>query len=442
MTLVVAKGVRLRSGRYELDRQLGRGGAATVWLARDTLLERPVAVKILTEGLIEDRAWIARFKREARVAAGLQHPNLVSIYDFEAEAERPYLVMAYLSGGSLAQRLANGGCPDLERLAGDVLRALAHIHGAGIIHRDVKPGNVLLDPDGHACLSDFGVARPEDATAITQAGEVPGTARYMAPELWRGAVADERSDLYACGVLLSECVRPETPVGVRVLAERLRAEDRDGRPVSAAHALRALGEEPARAVAAPRTPDTTPAARAEWLAGASHTPAEQGVPSRARWLPVAALAAVAVGAGVFIAGALQDDDGQRRAQTPARTAARTATSDGGAAAAPRTTAPAPAPPATDGAALNNQGYALIQRGRYEEAVPVLQRAVAALRGSGGLDYAFALFNLGNALRLAGRPAEAIPILEQRLAIPNQTKVVKAELKQARKDLKRARGPGG
>ncbi len=435
MTLVVAKGVRLRSGRYELECQLGRGGAATVWLARDTLLERPVAVKILAEGLIEDRAWIARFKREARVAAGLQHPNLVSIYDFEAEAERPYLVMAYLCGGSLAQRLANGGCPDPERLAGDVLRALAHIHAAGIIHRDVKPGNILLDPDGHACLSDFGVARPEDATAITQAGEVPGTARYMAPELWRGAAADERSDLYSCGVLLSECLGDDSPVALRVLTERLRAEDRDRRPASAAHALRALGGEPATAVAPRLAPDTTTSSRDEWPTGVGHIPAERGVASRARWLPAAALAAAAaVGAGVLVASALRDDDREQRAQTPARTAERTAPSAG--------TATAAAAPTADGAALNAQGHGLIQQGRYEEAVPVLQRAVAALQGSDRLDYAFALFNLGNALRLAGRPSEAIPILEQRLAIPNQTKVVKAELKQARKDLKRARGPKG
>jgi len=424
MTVVVAKGLRLQSGRYELERQLGRGGAATVWLARDTLLERPVAVKLLTEGLIEDRAWIARFKREARVAAGLQHPNLVSIYDFGTEGDRPFLVMAYLSGGSLAERLANGGAPDPERLAGDILRALAHIHAAGIIHRDVKPGNVLLAPDGRACLSDFGVARPEDATSITQPGEIPGTARYMAPELWRGAAADERSDLFACGVLLSQCLRDDSPARVRVLAERLSAEDRDRRPASAAHALLALDGEPVAATAAAAPTAATAATRVA-------VPQQPRLP--ARWLAAAALCVAALVTGVVVASALVDDDEPDRSSTTTRAAPRTATAAAPPPPAARTTAPAQ--PTGDGAALNNQGHALVQQGRYEEAIPVLQQAVAALEGTSGLDYAFALFNLGNALRLAGRPAEAIPILEQRLAIPNQTKAVQAELKQARKDLK-------
>ncbi len=430
MSVVLAEGISLRSGRYELRRRLGRGAAATVWLATDTLLERPVAVKVLAEGLVSDRGWLARFRREARIAARLQHPNLVSIYDFEATGDRPYLVMAYLSGGSLQDRLQNGGAPDPERLAGDTLRALGHIHAAGIVHRDVKPANVLLAPDGRACLTDFGVARPEDATSITQTGQIPGTARYMAPELWRGEPADERSDLFACGVMLSQCLREGSSARLVGLTGRLSAENPELRPASATAALAMLDLVPVVARA-------TPVAQAE--------PTTEEVPVAAsgppRWLPVAALCLVVLVLGVVFANAIGGDDESPPLDRPAE---REAAADAGSgnqteqgSAAPADTAPdTPAPDQSgDGVALNEQGYALIQAGSYDEAVPVLQEAVAALEGTGDLNYAYALFNLGNALRLAGRPGEAIPILEQRLEIPNQQSVVAAELKQAEKDLK-------
>jgi serine/threonine-protein kinase len=427
MTLVVAQGLRLRSGRYELERRLGSGAAATVWLARDTLLERPVAVKVLAEGLTEDRAWLARFKREARVAARLQHPNLVSIYDFEAEAERPYLVMAYLSGGSLEDRLGSGGAPDPERLSGDVLRALAHIHEADIVHRDVKPGNVLLARDGRACVTDFGVARPQDATSITQTGQIPGTARYMAPELWQGEPADERSDLFACGVLLAQCLRDDSPARLVSLVERLSAEQRELRPGSAAEALRVLEPEhptPSKPLVLPPTTETA-------VTSFSRPPR--------RWLAVAALCAAALIAGILFADAIGGGDDPTAPQSSAEREAGSGSGDEGATADQSPPPPAgeetpPAEPVVDGAALNDEGFALIQQGRYDEAVPVLQQAVDVLDGE-DITYAYALFNLGNALRLAGRPAEAIPILEQRLQIPNQTDAVQDELKQAKKDLK-------
>jgi serine/threonine protein kinase len=439
MSLLVAEGARLRSGRYELTRPLGRGGAATVWLAQDTLLERRVAVKILAEGLADDHAWLARFKREARIAAQLQHPNLVSIYDFEADVERPYLVMAYLAGGSLQDRLDNGGSPDPERLATDLLRALDHIHAAGIVHRDVKPANVLLARDGRACLTDFGVARPQDATSITQTGQIPGTARYMAPELWRGEEADERSDLFACGVLLSQCLDDESPARVSALVERLSAENRELRPASAAVALELLGAEQdteptvverrvAPAIAA--EPDL-PAAEAAARAGHSGTP---------RWLPVAALCLVVLVAGIAIAGGTGGDDGEPTPDPKAES--NGGNSDGGRAqdsATPpaTTTDETPAPdPTLDGAALNDEGFSLIQQGRYDDAIPVLQQAVDALaENPEDINYAYALFNLGNALRLAGQPEDAIPILERRLEIPDQTETVKAELAAAKADLK-------
>jgi serine/threonine-protein kinase len=452
MSVVLAEGLRLRSGRYELERRLGAGAAASVWLASDTLLERPVAVKVLAEGLVEDRAWLARFRREARIAARLQHPNLVSIYDFNADVERPYLVMAYMSGGSLQDRIDAGGRPDAERLAADVLRALAHIHSAGIIHRDVKPGNVLLDRDGRACLTDFGVARPQDATSITQTGQIPGTARYMAPELWRGEQATERSDLFACGVLLSQSLGDESPARLIGLTERLSAESPELRPESASAALAMLNAGPGpQAVAEPDPePETEPEpdARDQWPPPPPAGPRTSG--SRpTRWIPVAALCLVALIAGFAFANAIGGDedppasepvseperDVGARDDPPPPEEDTTPPADTETADPPDEAAPPAEEPVADPIDLNDQGFALIQQGDPEGAIPVLQQAVEGLAGSDDITYAYALYNLGHALRLAGRPAEAIPILEQRLEIPNQQGTVAAELKQAQKDLK-------
>ena len=449
MTVAVKEGLRLRSGRYELKRRLGRGGAATVWLAQDTLLERPVAIKILAEGLVDDHDWLARFRREARIAARLQHPNLVSIYDFEADVDRPYLVMAYLAGGSLQDRIDAGGAPDPERLAGDLLRALDHIHAAGIVHRDVKPGNVLLARDGRACLTDFGVARPQDATSITQTGQIPGTARYMAPELWRGEPADERSDLFASGVLLSQCLGDDAPSRLIALAERLTAENPELRPESAASALDMLGlshpieptaleraEAPLVAADPDRPPEETPSAiPARPPAGGRRAP---------RWLPVAALCAVVLVAGIAFASALGGDDDPSASDPAAESEASRgvdgAGGDSGEAGAPGSDA-ASSEPTVDPVALNDRGFQLIQEGRYDEAIPLLEQAVEGLDPT-QLEYAYALFNLGNALRLAGRPEEAIPILEERLQIPNQTDVVAAELELAREEAGLESSSGG
>ena len=187
---------RLLGKRYRLERRLAHGGMAVVWLAFDERLRRPVAIKVLSDSLAGDTEYLGRFDREAKLAAGLQHPNLVSIYDFDA-GQRPYLVMEYVEGGDLAERIAAGDAPPAVAVARELLSALRHIHAAGVLHRDVKPQNVLVDRDGHAHLTDFGIARPRNATAITRAGHVIGTERYLAPEVMAGEPASERSDLFA-----------------------------------------------------------------------------------------------------------------------------------------------------------------------------------------------------------------------------------------------------
>jgi serine/threonine protein kinase len=183
-------------------------------------------------------SWLKRFEREARAAASLQHPNIVKVFDFGIEDGRPYLIMAYVAGGSLKQQLAAGASIDPTQLARELLAALAHVHAAGILHRDVKPGNILLDEEGASHLTDFGIARPSDATEMTQTGMVLGTRRYLAPEVAAGEPASERSDLYSAGCVIGEVAAPEAELDALVAA--LTADDPAHRPESAEAALRQL----------------------------------------------------------------------------------------------------------------------------------------------------------------------------------------------------------
>ena len=242
-----AAGVTL-AGRYELIERLGGGGMATVWMAQDTRLRRRVAVKVISDALAAQAPYVERFRREARIAAGLSHPNLVKVYDFGSDGERPFLVMEYIEGVALgpgsAAVPATGPRVDSEALARELLDALSHIHAAGIVHRDVKPANVLVGPDGRARLTDFGIALAEGSTGLTETGQVIGTLKYLAPEVASGRPATPQSDLYALGVLLSEVASGDKPPGLARLIDRLIAADPAQRPPSAAQALSALDAAP------------------------------------------------------------------------------------------------------------------------------------------------------------------------------------------------------
>jgi len=237
-----AAGASLHDGRYRLERRLGSGGMAAVWLAHDATLDRPVAIKALSDLLADDEGYVRRFRREARVVAGLSHPNLVRVFDFGLDP-RPYLVMEYVEGGTLADRLRAGDRDfDSEGLVRGLLDALDHVHGARIVHRDVKPSNVLVGADGRPRLTDFGIALPEDATQLTRTGGVMGTARFLAPEVLEGGAATPASDLYSLGMLVRECIETgEEPLGM--LADRLTARDPVERPQSAAEALALLEDQ-------------------------------------------------------------------------------------------------------------------------------------------------------------------------------------------------------
>ena len=257
-----AEGTALAGGRYVFERHLGSGGMASVWLARDQSLDRPVAIKLMADTLADDERWLERFKREARAAAALSHAHIVKVFDFGIEELRAYLVMAHVPGGSLRDRIRDGGAlPEPAGLASELLGALGHVHAAGIVHRDVKPGNILLDEHDRSQLTDFGIARPQDAETMTQTGMVLGTMRYLAPEVAEGAQATERSDLYAAGEVLREAAGEDPAAALRGLIDALTDADPERRPPSAEEALALLDGEATTRVLAPAEPQPRPSGR-------------------------------------------------------------------------------------------------------------------------------------------------------------------------------------
>ena len=193
------------AGRYVLSRRLGAGGMSTVFLATDEVLERPVAVKLLAEHLAEDEAFVARFRREALAAARLQHPNIVQVFDSgeDRDSGRHFIVMEFVDGPATADLLREQRQLDIDetvRIIRDACHGLEYAHRAGVVHRDVKPGNLLLSADGNLKLADFGIAKAAEQTRITQVGSVLGTAAYLSPEQAAGEEAGPPSDLYSLGV--------------------------------------------------------------------------------------------------------------------------------------------------------------------------------------------------------------------------------------------------
>ena len=200
--------------RYELGHQLGSGGMATVYLAYDRLLDREVAVKVLADRFAQDPAFVERFRREASAAAGLNHPNIVAVYD-RGEAENTYyIVMEYLSGPDLKKVIREQGPLD-PAVAVDnalqILSALTAAHGAGIVHRDIKPQNVMVGEDGRLRVADFGIARADADQQMTEAGSVIGTAQYLSPEQAQGEETTAASDTYAVGIVLYEMLTGRVP---------------------------------------------------------------------------------------------------------------------------------------------------------------------------------------------------------------------------------------
>src|SRR5271154_2018467 len=215
---------RVFSERYELNHLIARGGMAEVYRAHDRLLDRPVALKVLFPELSIDRTFVERFRREAQAAANLLHPHIVQVFDWGEDDGTYFIVMEFIDGRPLSSILRTAGPLHPDRaaeIAADVALALDYAHRHGVVHRDIKPGNVLITDEGQVKVTDFGIARAINTEeSLTQTGAVMGTATYFSPEQAEGIGVDSRSDIYSLGVVLFEMVtgRPpflgDTPVAV------------------------------------------------------------------------------------------------------------------------------------------------------------------------------------------------------------------------------------
>ncbi|GAB2836543.1 hypothetical protein GCM10022221_39640 [Actinocorallia aurea] len=327
------------AGRYRLDRRIGRGGMGEVWAARDLDLDRDVAVKIVDAGLRENAQVAARLLREARNAASLQHPGITVVHDVGRHGGSPFFVMELLDATDLNGVLQNGRRMAMDRVVDIAVRladALAHAHSRGVVHRDVKPSNVLLLADGSVKLCDFGISRLAEATALTVEGRILGTPAYMAPEQWRAEPVDARTDVYALGCTVHALLtgappfqgngmalghrhlteepapprdlRPDTPPDLDRLVRRMLAKDPADRPADAGAvgaSLRALslGEEPP-AVPEPSSPQDS-AAPAPARAGVTFAHRSTGPTWKAVFW-VCAVLAVAAGAFSVALGLSED----------------------------------------------------------------------------------------------------------------------------------------
>jgi eukaryotic-like serine/threonine-protein kinase len=230
---------RTLAGRYRLDEVIGRGGMSTVYRGTDLALDRVVAVKVALDPLVEQSpVYLARFTREAQAAAAIGHPGVVTVYDAGADGPTRFIVMEYVPGRSLAEILSEREHKPLEPdeaadIAAQVADALSAAHAAGIIHRDIKPGNIMIEPDGSVKVLDFGIARALDSHTLTQTATVLGTSAYMSPEQALGQPVDARSDIYSLGCVLYEMLTGEPPfiadVSAAVLHQHVRVEPKPAR---------------------------------------------------------------------------------------------------------------------------------------------------------------------------------------------------------------------
>ena len=228
---------RVLAERYELGERLGSGGMSTVLLATDRRLERKVAIKLLAEHLADDAQFVTRFRREALSAARLVHPNIVQVYDFgeDNDSGRQYIVMEYVEGSSGAEILSSEGTLAVSEAVGilaQACRGLDYAHRSGVIHRDVKPGNLLRSRDGVVKLADFGIAKAlSEESSITQVGSVLGTAAYLSPEQASGQGSNPRSDIYALGVVSYQFLSGRLPYEAQSITELALKQQREAPPL-------------------------------------------------------------------------------------------------------------------------------------------------------------------------------------------------------------------
>ncbi len=440
-----------------------------VYRATDSVLGRGVAVKVLAERHARSEDVRERFKREALAAAQLSgHRNVVTVFDVGEHAGRPFIVMELLEGGSVHDRLRAGAVPSgraldwLEETAG----ALDAAHAHGIVHRDVKPANLLLNRADSIHVSDFGIASAAGHDTLTLPGTVLGTTGYLSPEQARGEPATPASDRYALGVVAfelftgrrpfaadtpvteafahlnadvpsAEQLQPSLPAGVDAVLARALAKDPDERPASSRDLVAELRD----AFAADAAPTLVAAPPAR--------PAPPAQPSRRTYdrrrrpllYALAALAVLVVGiAGATLVTALSDDPERSAADGDGGTTAARQTSETTTTTEPPPPSPPPAPeppppppPPSSGADLNDDGFALMQAGDFQGALPLLEQAVATLAGAGSLAEAYASYNLAFTRFALGSCDGVDALLDRSEAVQGERK----EIDRLRRDVERA-----
>ncbi len=472
--------------RYADATLIASGGMGRVFRATDSELRRDVAVKVLADRYADDEAVRARFRREALAAARLSgNPNIVTIFDVGEYQGRPLIVMEYLGGGSLEDRVqGHGGCPPAQVLAWleQAAAALDAAHAAGVVHRDIKPGNLLLDSRDQLHVGDFGIASAAGLGSFTETGTILGTAGYLSPEQARGERATAASDRYSLAVVAFELlsgrrpfeaasttaeavqhatapipsihnVKPELPAAFDRVFQRALAKDPAARYPSAAELvgeLRAALHEDAGTTGwiVPERARAAVTREAPPGAAPTRTQREDGPPASRPWLlPLLLLLLLIAGGAAAVLVATRS--GPAPAAAPERksvTIVRTVTQPG-TTVAQTVTAPAP-PPATTAATstpaagaavgnstgtdLNAAGYAKMRAGDYQGALPLLEQAVQKLNGTGTLGEAYADYNLAYTRYALGQCTDVLSLLDRSEAVQGRRKEIDALRRDARK----------
>lgn len=471
--------------RYADPTQIGSGGMGRIFRATDTELRRDVAVKVLSDRYASDEAVRGRFRREALTAARVSaNPNIVTIFDVAEHDGRPMIVMEYLAGGSLDERVrGHGGCPPAQVLAWleQAASAVDAAHAAGVVHRDIKPGNLLLDDHDQVHVGDFGIASAVGLDSFTKTGTILGTAGYLSPEQARGERATAASDRYALAVVAYELLSGRRPFESE--SPTAEAAAHATAAVPSIHALkpelprafdpifrRALAKDPAARypsavefVAELRAALRADAAETGWIVPPPRRPPATAVtqvtrrPRRRWWVPL--LLALLIAGGIAAAVlATRRSPHSRAAESPRSvTILRTITEPG---QTVRQTVTAPAPPAPapqssasstatttaatvpattaaapTGVQLNDAGYAKMQAGDYAGALPLLEQAVQQLAGGGSLAEAYADYNLAYTRYALGQCTDVLSLLDNSQAIQGR----RVEIDRLRAEARKACG---
>jgi serine/threonine-protein kinase len=426
--------------RYHEPQLLARGGMADVFRATDDELRREVAVKVLAARYADDESLRRRFSREALASARLSgNPHIVTIFDVAEHAGRPMIVMELVPGGSLERHISPGvPCPPRRALEwlDDAAAAIDAAHAAGIVHRDVKPGNLLLDERGRVKVADFGIASAAGLDSFTRTGTILGTAGYLSPEQARGEQSGPASDRYALAIVAWELLtgrRPfeaQTPAAeaaahVQAPIPSITAANRDLPRAYDAIFERALAKDPAARYPTGaefvgelhRALDDD--AGDTWIVPSATVPLP--LPAHRRpYALIAAVLAAAVAAGVAAAVIATRDGKDSRVLVhtvtrPGTTVERTVTTT--------STPPTTTASSASGTDLNNQGFAKMQAGDYAGALPLLEQAVSRLQGSGSLDEAYADYNLAYTRYALGNCGGVVDLLDASQRIQGHRKEI-------------------